>query len=285
MTKKSRLRNAAVGGSVVAPYFRHGMAYPNLVAPSGEGPRRTSSRNGRERREPYFRQTPPARRGSRGFGRILLFVVLILVGLPAALILVFRVVPPPVTALMLIRFAEGEPLQHRWVPLDHISPALQRAVVASEDEKFCSHHGFDWQAMDTAWRDWRAGRDPKGASTITMQTAKNLFLWPGRSVIRKGFEAYLTVLIELMWDKHRIIEVYLNVIEWGDGLYGAETAGHTFFNKPATALTAQEAALLAAVLPNPRRWSPAQPTSYIAERAATIRERMSGAAIPGPGCR
>ncbi len=259
-----------------------------LVAPAGEGPRRTGSRG--ERREPYFRKPTPSGRGPRRFGpgnfaKIILVLFLIFFGLPATLIVLFRVVPPPVTALMLIRSVEGASTQHRWVPLDHISPNLERAVIASEDEKFCTHHGFDWQAMDAAWRDYRAGRDAKGASTITMQTAKNLFLWPGRSVIRKGFEAYLTVIIEVLWDKHRIIETYLNIIEWGDGIYGAETASRTFFNKPATALTAQEAALLAAVLPNPRRWSPTQPTPYIVERAATIHARVAGSVIPGMTCR
>jgi monofunctional biosynthetic peptidoglycan transglycosylase len=157
---------------------------------------------------------------------------------------------------------------------------LPRAVIASEDEKFCTHHGFDWVAFDNAYRDWRAGREPKGASTITMQVAKNLFLWPGRSVLRKGIEAYLTVLLELLWDKHRIMEVYLNVIEWGDGIYGADAAAHRYFNKPASALTPQEAALLAAVLPNPREWSAVRPTPYIAERAAAIREDMPAMAVP-----
>lgn len=227
------------------------------------------------------------RRGLRRRGlRIVLYAALIALALPVPLILAYRFVPPPITALMAIRSLEGAPLRRHWVPLERMSPAILHAVVASEDEKFCAHHGFDWQAIDNAWRDWRAGREPKGASTITMQTAKNLFLWPGRSLLRKGIEAYLTPLIELFWDKRRIIETYLNVIEWGDGIYGVDTAAHVYFGKPAAALTAQEAALLAAVLPNPREWSPARPTAYIAERAASIRERMPAMTVPnGATCR
>ncbi|HLI19575.1 MAG TPA: monofunctional biosynthetic peptidoglycan transglycosylase [Stellaceae bacterium] len=201
--------------------------------------------------------------------------------LPVPFVIAYRFVPPPISALMIIRSLGGAPLHRQWEPLDRISPNLMRAVVASEDEKFCFHHGFDWQAEQAAFDAWRAGHEPKGASTITMQTAKNLFLWPGRSFVRKAIEAYITVLLEFFWDKHRIIETYLNVIEWGNGIYGAETAARTFFNKPASALSPQEAALLAAVLPNPREWSPVRPGPYVAERAAIIRERMGEMTVPG----
>jgi len=225
-------------------------------------------------------------RPRRRVGRLIAYAVLIALALPLLPILAYRFVPPPITPLMVIRRLEGEPIRQRFVPLNRISPALIRAVVASEDEKFCVHHGFDWDALDAAWRDWRAGREPKGASTITMQTAKNLFLWPGRSVLRKGIEAYLTALIELFWSKERIMEVYLNIIEWGDGIYGAEMAARAHLGKPAAALTPHEAALFAAVLPNPRRWSPEDATPYIEMRAATIRERMPGVAVPSAaGCR
>ena len=238
----------------------------------------------RSPRQGFGRKT--VRRPRRRLLRFALRMVLIALVLPVPFILAYRFVPPPITPLMLIRAASGAPLDKHWLPLERIAAALPRAVIASEDEKFCSHHGFDWVAFSNAYRDWRAGREPKGASTITMQVAKNLFLWPGRSVIRKGIEAYLTVLIELLWDKHRIMEVYLNVIEWGDGIYGADAAAHRYFNKPASALTAQEAALLAAVLPNPREWSPARPTQYISERAAAIREDMPAMAVPSAnGCR
>lgn len=225
---------------------------------------------------------PAPRRGRITVRRVLvpLFV------LSVAPVGAYRFLPPPLTPLMLIRhFGEGEPIRKTWVPLDRISPALVRAVVASEDEKFCRHHGFDWVAFGEAWRSFRAGRRPRGASTISMQTAKNLFLWPGRSVLRKGFEAYFTVFLELLWPKQRIMEVYLNVIEWGHGIYGAEAAARVYFGKPAASLSASEAAALAAVLPNPRRYSAAQPSPYVEERVETIRARMPTMAVPGPrGC-
>ena len=244
---------------------------------------RSADRSPRQPSSPKLLRRRPLGRRLRRFA---LRVGLLALLLPVPLVLAYRFVPPPITPLMVIRSVGGAPLDKRWVPLERIAPALPRAVIASEDEKFCSHHGFDWAAFNNAYRDWRAGREPKGASTITMQVAKNLFLWPGRSVIRKGIEAYLTVLIEFFWDKHRIMEVYLNVSEWGDGTYGADAAAHRYFNKPASALTPQEAALLAAVLPNPREWSPARPTQYIAERAAAIREDMPAMAVPSAtGCR
>lgn len=222
------------------------------------------------------------RRRPRGRRLLRLALLIVLVGLllPVPFVVAYRFVPPPITSLMVIRWLGGTPIDRHWVQLDRISAALPRAVIASEDEKFCTHHGFDWVAVNNAYRAWRAGREPKGASTITMQVAKNLFLWPGRSVIRKGVEAYLTVLLEFFWDKHRIMEVYLNVIEWGDGIYGADTAAHHYFNKAASGLTTQEAALLAAVLPDPRDWSPIHPTQYIGERAAAIRADMPAMAVP-----
>jgi monofunctional biosynthetic peptidoglycan transglycosylase len=250
------------------------MPFPILSAP----PEERRSRKSPDRSNPR-RRVPARRRGTRAL-RFVLWAVLIALLLPVPVVIVYRFVPPPITALMAIRSLAGAPLHQHWVSLDRIAPAMVRAVVASEDEKFCFHHGFDWQALDNAWRDWRAGREPKGASTISMQTAKNLFLWPGRSLLRKGIEAYLTVLIEFFWDKHRIIETYLNVIEWGNGVYGAETAAEHYFGTPAAALSPQEAALLAAVLPDPRAWSPIQPTPYIAERAAIIRERMAEVTVP-----
>ena len=240
------------------------------VAPSADRPPRQTFGRKVARRRPLGRRLL----------RLALAAVLIALILPVPFVLAYRFVPPPITSLMVIRSLGGAGFDKHWVPLDRIAPALPRAVISSEDEKFCTHHGFDWAAFENAYRDWRAGREPKGASTITMQVAKNLFLWPGRSVVRKGFEAYLTVLLESFWDKHRIMDIYLNVIEWGDGIYGADAAAHRYFNKPASALTAQEAALLAAVLPNPREWSPARPTPYIAERSANIRADMPAMAVP-----
>lgn len=197
-----------------------------------------------------------------------------LLGPPLGLI-AFRVLPPPVTPLMLIRLAEGHGIAKTWVPLAEISPHLRAAVIAAEDNLFCTHNGFDIASLQDALADWQEDRRTRGASTISMQTAKNLFLWPGRDVVRKGAEAYVTVWLELLWPKPRIAEVYLNVAEWGPGLYGAEAAARTHFGKAAADLTRREAALLAAVLPNPLRWTPAKPSAYIANRASTLQRRMT----------
>ena len=202
------------------------------------------------------------------------------------MIALYRFFPPPVTPLMLIRAAESAPIRKQWVAYQHIAPALARAVVASEDARFCQHHGFDWIEIDRSLQAYRAGDKLRGASTISQQVAKNLFLWPGRFYVRKAIEAYLTLLIETFWSKERILEIYLNVVEWGDGIYGAETAALTEFGRHAAQLTPREAALLAAVLPNPREWHANRPTAYIDERAATILARMPDVAIPGRGlCR
>lgn len=218
---------------------------------------------------------------------LLLRVLLALVLVTLAPVVAYRFVNPPVTPLMLIRhFADGAPIHKTWEPLGRIAPALVRAVVSSEDERFCVHHGFDWVQMREAWRQFLAGRRrPRGASTISMQTAKNVFLWPGRSLLRKGIEAYFTALIEVVWGKPRVMEVYLNVIEWGPGIYGAEAAARAYFGHSAATLSAHEAALLAAVLPNPREMSPRRPSAYVEGRAAAIRARMPLMVVPGPrGC-
>jgi monofunctional biosynthetic peptidoglycan transglycosylase len=222
--------------------------------------------------------TSRARRPLRGLGRrirrFLLWTLLILLVLPPALLLVFRFVPVPLTPLMVIRLVEGESLHKQWVPLAKIAPALRHAVVASEDNRFCEHYGFDWAAFGEVLEDVRAGERPRGASTITMQTAKNLFLWPDRSLLRKAIEFWLTPQVELIWPKQRIIEVYLNIVEMGPGIYGAEAAARHYFGRSAADLGRLQASLLAAVLPNPRQWSPAAPTSYILRRASTIRLRI-----------
>lgn len=190
--------------------------------------------------------------------------------------IVYRFVRPPVTPLQLIRVAEqiseGEKMSMKrdWVKLEDISPNMPRAVIASEDNNFQKHHGIDFEAVEKA-RELNKKRKRKlGASTISQQTAKNVFLWPDRTWLRKGLEVYFTGLIEIFWGKRRIMEVYLNVIEMGDGIYGVEMASQKFFRKPASDLTRSEAALIAAVLPNPRRWSPAKPTSYIQRRQQNI---------------
>ncbi|NNG05445.1 MAG: monofunctional biosynthetic peptidoglycan transglycosylase [Inquilinus sp.] len=193
--------------------------------------------------------------------------------LPVAAILLFRTVPPPFTPLMAMRLVEGEGLERKWVPLEAVSRHVAPAVLASEDSRFCQHDGIDWHEFRQALADYLEGERLRGASTVSMQTAKNVFLWPSRTMARKVGEAYLTTLIEWLWPKRRILEVYLNIAEWGPGIYGIEAAARHHFGKPAARLTPRESALLAAVLPNPRRWSASRPTGYIRGRAGTIQVR------------
>lgn len=224
------------------------------------------------------------------FKKILVWTLRIVVGFivgSAVLVAVYAVVRPPLTPLMLIRVVEGwfggpsVGINKTWKSYDEISPHVFRALIAGEDGKFYQHSGFDWKAIEVAKkRNERAkGKKLYGASTISMQTAKNVFLWHGRNYVRKGLEAYFTVLIEAVWGKKRILEVYANVIEWGPGIYGVEAAAQTYFKKSAKDLTASEAALLAAVIPNPRRWSPAQPTGYILKRKGFILARMGSISL------
>jgi monofunctional glycosyltransferase len=194
----------------------------------------------------------------------------------------YRFLPVPITPLMVIRLWEQAfdkekemRLKKDWVPISEISRNVPQAVIAAEDQKFMDHIGFDLEAMKTAWENNQKGKRVKGGSTITQQTAKNVFLSPARNLIRKGLEAYFTFLIEVIWSKERIMEVYLNVIEMGEGIYGIEAAAQTYFNKPAEKLSKREAALIAAVLPNPRRWNPAKPTAYILGRQAWILRQMN----------
>ncbi len=210
----------------------------------------------------------------RRFLRLAVKIVVALAVLVLALIVLYRWVDPPVTPLMLIRLpAEGR-IDRHIVPLSAISPELWHAVIASEDNRFCRHHGIDWGAVNDAVNEYDEQGRLRGASTITMQVARNLFLWPGRGFVRKGIEAGIALTIDALWPKRRVLEVYLNVIEWGDGIYGAETASRAYFRVPAARLSRHEAALMAAVLPNPRRWSPAWPTEYIAGRADAIAGRI-----------
>jgi monofunctional glycosyltransferase len=203
-------------------------------------------------------------------------------------VLLYRFVPPPATPLMFIRMIENAfegkspRLQKKWEPLKNISPHLVMAVITAEDQNFTSHFGFDLKAIEKA-RDHnlkKQGRSMRGASTITQQTAKNLFLWQGRNWFRKSLEVYFTFLIEIIWSKKRIIEVYLNIIEMGDGIYGAEAASLTYFSKSAANLSKSEAALITAVLPNPRRWSPANPTNYIIRRQQWILRNINNPSKP-----
>jgi monofunctional glycosyltransferase len=219
------------------------------------------------------RRRTAGRRRLRGWVRRALWTLVVLVALPHLLLLLYRLLPPPVTPLMVMRLTEGAGLSKDWVSLDAIAPSLAEAVIAAEDNRFCVHRGVDWTEMQAAVGEYRESDRVRGASTITMQTVKNLVLWPGRDVIRKGIEIYLAHYVELLWPKRRILEVYLNVAEWGPGLYGAEAAAQRYFGKAAARLSATESALLAATLPNPRRWRPDRPTEYISGRAASIRRR------------
>jgi monofunctional biosynthetic peptidoglycan transglycosylase len=198
-----------------------------------------------------------------------------------AVVLLFKFVPVPFTPLMGIRALEhnsaGKDMicSHEWVPIDEISLNLQKAVIASEDGRFLEHSGFDFEAMQKAFKNNSKGKKLKGGSTISQQTAKNVFLWQGRSYVRKGLEAYYTVLIELVWGKKRIMEVYLNSIEMGDGVYGAEAAAKHWYRKDASSLTRYEAAGIAAILPSPRRYKASNSSSYINRRKARISREIS----------
>ena len=196
--------------------------------------------------------------------------------------ILFRWLPVPVTPLMLMQcvkqmFDEKRDvkLKKDWVSLDEISPNLQLAVVCSEDQNFLEHSGFDFDAIEKAVRHNKNHKRKRGASTISQQTAKNVFLYDGRNWIRKGLEVYFTFLIELCWSKERIMEVYLNVIEFGDGVYGAEAAAQQFFHTSAKKLSREQAALLAAVLPSPRRFSATHPSKYVRKRQQWILQQMS----------
>lgn len=229
----------------------------------------------RAMRSPRGEPQPVPRRGVlRAVTRLAARLAVALVVGWAALILLYRFVDPPLTPLMLLRLPESGRIVHDSVPLSQISPELVRAVIAAEDNRFCVHHGIDWGAVGDAVQEYESDGKLRGASTITMQTARNLFLWPGGGFVRKGLEAPLALTIDALWPKRRIMAVYLNIIEWGGGIYGAEAASRHYFNIGARQLSRQQAALLAAVLPNPRKWSAAKPGPYVASRAPRIAERI-----------
>lgn len=196
---------------------------------------------------------------------------------PPLLVLAMRWIPPPITAFML--HSETRPLSYHWVPADQHPNVLRKAVIAAEDQKFYDHSGFDFEAIDKALQHNQKNRRVRGASTISQQVAKNLFLWPGRSWLRKGVEVTFTVLIEACWDKPRILEVYLNIAEFGPGIYGVEAAAQKFFRKPAAKLNAWESARLAAVLPNPKKYRVDAAGPYVQKRTQKIL-RLIGHAPP-----
>jgi len=216
-----------------------------------------------------------------------LWLALALVALSLIGVLLLRWVDPPYSAFMaetqIEAWSSGDrsyAFRHRWVDLSHISPNLPLAVVASEDQKFPEHWGFDVEAIEKAYQLNQHSHRVHGASTISQQVAKNLYLWSGRSYLRKGLEAYFTILIESCWPKRRILEIYLNIAEFGYGTYGAEAAAEEFFHKPASQLTRADAATLAAVLPNPRRYSASAPSRYVVQRRSWILNQMQ--ALGGP---
>ncbi len=211
--------------------------------------------------------------------RVALFLLLA----PLVLVAVYRVILPPLTPLMLIRTVQGEGWDYRPTRLADIAPTLQRAVIASEDMRFCTHHGFDTVELRAAIADWQNGDSLRGASTISMQTARNIVLWPGGGMVRKALEVWPTLLLELFWPKERILETYLNIAEFGPGIYGAEAAARSFFGVSAADLNARQAALLTAALPAPRSYSVGAPSSYLRERAALIVRRMQDVTLGNAG--
>ncbi|MGS2738878.1 monofunctional biosynthetic peptidoglycan transglycosylase [Sinomicrobium sp. M5D2P17] len=197
------------------------------------------------------------------------------------LVLLFKWCPVYVTPLMLIRSVEQKQegksivMKHRWISIDKISRNMQLAVICSEDQNFPDHNGFDFEAIEKAYQNNQKGKHIRGGSTISQQTAKNVFLWPARSWLRKGMETYFTFLIELFWSKERILEVYLNSIEMGDGIYGVEAAAVFWFNLPAENLSKRQASAIAAILPNPRKLSANPPSAYIGNRINWITRQMN----------
>lgn len=223
----------------------------------------------------------------RSIRLVLLMIPLGYLVLSIGLVAALRVVAPPASMLMVERRVESwetgqkYSAHYEWVGLDRIARPMALAVIASEDQNFMNHHGFDWGAIQRAMDYDENGQKVRGGSTISQQTAKNLFLWPERDWIRKGFEAYFTALLETFWNKRRIIETYLNIVEFGDGIYGVEAAAEHYFHKPASRLTPEEAALLAAVLPNPHRYKPNAPGPYIRSRQQWILQQMGHLRIEG----
>ncbi len=214
-------------------------------------------------------------------GKIIKWIVVAFFASTILAVVFYKVVPVWFTPLMFIRIAEqvGDghmpKMHHRWVSIDEMTPNMPKAVMASEDSRFLQHHGFDFDAIQKAAKHNRKGGTMHGASTITQQTAKNVFLWPGRSWVRKGLEMYFTVLIEFVWGKERIMEVYLNSIEMGDGIYGVDAVAEDHFEKTAETLSKRDCALIAATLPNPRKFSSKDPSSYMLKRQKRIVREMN----------
>jgi monofunctional biosynthetic peptidoglycan transglycosylase len=207
--------------------------------------------------------------------RILSMLFFFMLAAPAVLLLIFRFVPIPFTPQMALHLVTLNPVHYSWREGDQISPYLGRAVIGSEDQNFCNHNGFDWKQINDAWRDYTKRHKPlRGASTLSQQTAREMFLTPVRSFVRKGIEAWLTVLMEALWPKQRILTTYLNVVDWGHGNFGAEAAAENYFGVEASELTPAQAARLAAVLPNPERFKADKPGRYVRRRTGALVSRQ-----------
>lgn len=213
---------------------------------------------------------------------LILKIIFAFIIISILIVITFKWINPPITPLMIKRMIEqklnGEELKwnYQWINLEKISPKLQLAVICSEDQKYLEHYGFDWDAIEKAFeQNQKLGKIKRGGSTITQQTAKNLFLWDGKSYIRKAFEVWFTFLIETFWSKERIMEMYLNIIEMGNGIYGSEAASLYWFKKHAHQLTKDEAAAIAAILPNPRKYKANPCSSYVCKRKEWIKQQMN----------
>ncbi len=260
---------------------------PPLEAPNYRPPRRAGKPSTRKRatlkrqaiarthRQAAKEQPQKPRLRHRRLARIALAGVLIVLLIPALAIPLYAIIRPPASTLMMKKMLNGETIRRTWVPLAHISRHVKDAVILSEDGRFCHHSGIDWREVENSLDRYRQSGHMRGASTLTMQTVKNLYLWPSRSVVRKAIEVPLAYYADLVWSKKRTLELYLNSVEWGPGIFGIEVAAQHYFNKSAARLGHREAALLAAVLPNPVHYSvnrPSRRTRYVAN---IIRRRMA----------
>jgi monofunctional glycosyltransferase len=232
-------------------------------------------------RRKHRQQRSTGFRFGRFVARTLVALLLLWLGSTAGLVFLLRYVDPPITAMMLQQPVPLARTEQYWVDRRSIAASAAHAAIAAEDQRFLQHNGFDFASIEQAFNAYRAGEGLRGASTITQQVAKNLFLWPGRSFVRKGIEAYFTLLIEAFWPKERILEVYLNVAELGNGVFGVEAAARSFFRASAAELTPEQAALLAAVLPSPRRYSVEQPSDYVLGRQRWVLGQMRSLGADG----
>ncbi|MCB1481412.1 MAG: monofunctional biosynthetic peptidoglycan transglycosylase [Rhodobiaceae bacterium] len=213
----------------------------------------------------------------RRLARLALAGLAVATAIPAVIVPLYAFVDPPFSTLMLRDRLSGHSYERQWIDLDEVAPVMAHSVVVSEDSLFCMHNGIDWKQMQIAIDQWKAGKEPRGASTIAMQTAKNLFLWPARSYVRKAIELPLAYYMDLVWSKRRMIEIYLNSVEWDNGVYGIQAASRHYFKRSASKLTPRQAALLATALPLPDTRNPARPSRYHARLARLVEERTRDA--------